>query len=192
MSSMFQEVDFIQPEAFEFTKENLELAQKIIKKYPANKQRSAVMPLLDLAQRQHNNWIPRVAMDYIAGLLEMPPMHVYEVANFYTMYNKQPVGKHLIQLCRTTPCWLRGSDQVTEICKKHLGIEVGQTTKDGKFTLVEVECLGACVNAPVVQINDDYYEDLDEASMLKVIEKLSKGEKPQAGSQVGRTCSSPQ
>lgn len=191
MSSMFEEIDFVQPDSFEFTKENLVLAQRIIAKYPDSQQRSAVMPLLDLAQRQHNNWIPKVAMDYIAELLNMPPMHVYEVANFYTMYNKQPVGKYLIQVCRTTPCWLRGSDEVTKACQNRLGIQNGQTSKDNKFTLVEVECLGACVNAPVMQINDDYYEDLTADSTLKVIDSLSKGEVPLVGSQTGRKCSAP-
>lgn len=191
MSGMFKEMKFKQPTSFEFTKENLEVAKKIVAKYPKGKQQSAVMPLLDLAQRQHENWIPTAAMDCIANMLEMPFIKVYEVASFYTMYNKQPVGKNLIQICRTTPCWLRGSDDVTKACKSKLGIEVGETTEDKKFTLVEVECLGACVNAPMVQINDDYYEDLDAESMTKIIEDLSRGQKPKLGSQTGRQASAP-
>lgn len=191
MSSMFKEMKFKQPASFEFTKENFEIAKKIIAKYPKGKQQSAVMPLLDLAQRQHENWIPTAAMDCIAIMLDMPFIRVYEVASFYTMYNKQPVGKNLIQICRTTPCWLRGSDEVTQACKHKLGIDVGDTTEDKKFTLVEVECLGACVNAPMVQINDDYYEDLNAESMSEIIDELAKGNKPKLGSQIGRQASAP-
>jgi NADH-quinone oxidoreductase subunit E len=189
---MFKQVEFEQPSKFEFSKENLKIAKDIIAKYPEGKQQSAVMPLLDLAQRQHNNWIPKAAMDVIADMLKIPAMRVYEVATFYTMYNKQPVGKNLIQVCRTTPCWLRGSDEVTRVCRKKLGIDVGETTKDGKFTLVEVECLGACVNAPVVQINDDYYEDLDAESMSTILDDLAKGQKPKIGSQKSRHTSEPE
>ncbi len=172
MSKMFEEIEFKQPKTFEFTKENLHKAEEIINKYPKGKQRSAVMPLLYLAQKQHDNWIPTAAMDIIATMLDMHPMHVYEVANFYTMYNKQPVGKHLIQVCKTTPCWLNGAESLTKACKRKLSIDVGQTTTDKKFTLVEVECLGACVNAPVVQINDEYYEKLSEEDLLKIINDL--------------------
>jgi NADH-quinone oxidoreductase E subunit len=192
MSGMFKEIKFVQPKTFEFNKENLKTAQQIINKYPQGQQQSAVMPLLDLAQRQYDNWVPIAAMDYIANMLSMPVMRVYEVATFYTMYNKQPVGKHLIQVCRTSPCWLRGSDEVTTACKKKLGIDIGETTKDGKFTLIEVECLGACVNAPVVQINDDYYEDLDAASTERLLEALSRGQKIPVGSQIGRQASAPE
>lgn len=188
---MFKEIEFTQPSEFQFTKENFTKAKEIIAKYPEGKQRSAVMPLLDLAQRQHDNWIPTAAMDVIADLLDIPRIKVYEVATFYTMYNKQPVGKNLIQICRTTPCWLRGSDDVTDVCKDKLGIDVGDTTKDMNFTVVEVECLGACVNAPVVQVNDDYYEDLDADSMAKIIDALSAGEKLTIGSQSGRHTSEP-
>ncbi len=191
MSGMFKEMKFKQPASFEFNKENLELVKKIIAKYPKGKQQSAVMPLLDIAQRQHDNWIPTAAMDCIATMLEMPFIKVYEVASFYTMYNKQPVGKNLIQVCRTTPCWLRGSDDVTKACKDRLGIDVGETTEDNKFTIVEVECLGACVNAPMVQINDDYYEDLNAESMTAIINDLAKGQKPKIGSQSGRQASAP-
>lgn len=157
---------------FYFNSENLQKAQTIIARYPSSKEKSAIMPLLYLAQKQNDNWIPRSAMDYIANMLAIPPMHVYEVASFYTMYNKKPVGKYLIQICRTTPCWLCNSDEVTQACKNELGIELGETTEDKLFTLVEVECLGACVNAPVIQINDDYHEKLDEAKVVAVIRQL--------------------
>lgn len=170
---MSHSVKIVQPDSFEFTADNLLKAKEIIKKYPEGCQQSAVMPLLDLAQRQNNNWIPRAAMDHIAVMLSMPPIKVYEIATFYTMYNKKPVGNHLLQVCRTTPCWLRGSDEVTEACTKKLGIKVGETTDDGKFTLMEVECLGACVNGPVVQINDEYHENLNAQSMEDILDKLS-------------------
>ncbi len=192
MPMMFKESEFKQPSSFEFNPANLEAAKKIIAKYPTGQQRSAVMPLLDLAQRQHDNWIPQAAMDYIARMLDMSPMKVYEVANFYTMYNKQPVGKYLIQVCRTTSCWLCGSDMITEICKEKLGISLGETTADGRFTLIEVECLGACVNAPLIQINDDYYEDLDAESTNKILDDLLTGKKPKVGSQKDRQCSRPE
>ncbi|MGH6983712.1 MAG: NADH-quinone oxidoreductase subunit NuoE, partial [Stellaceae bacterium] len=153
-----------QPTSFAFTPENLKKAQAHIAKYPAGRQASAVLPLLDLAQRQHDNWLPRAAMDMVADMLGMPRIRVYEVATFYTMFNLKPVGKHFFQICTTTPCWLRGSDDVVAACKKKLGIGIGETTADGKFTLREVECLGACVNAPIIQVNDDFYEDLDGRS----------------------------
>ena len=171
---------------FAFTADNMARAKQIIAKYPAGRQASALIPLLDIAQRQHDNWLPRAAMDYVAGLLEMPPIRVYEVATFYTMFNLAPVGRHFIQVCRTTPCWLRGSDGITKTCRDKLGIELGETTPDDKFTLKEVECLGACVNAPMVQINDDYYEDLTPESMARLIDDLAAGRKPSVGSQSGR------
>lgn len=174
MSSIFKERKFEQPKFFKFSAKNLEKANNYIKKYPIGKQRSAVMPLLHLVQEQHDNWIPIAAMDYIAILLEIPTIQVYEVANFYTMFNKQPVGKNLIQICRTTPCMLRGSKDITKACKKKLNIELGETTIDNKFTLVEVECLGACVASPLVQINNDYHENLTPESMEKLIDQLIK------------------
>ncbi len=180
-----------QPDSFAFTAENLEKAKAIIAKYPPRRQASAVMPLLDLAQRQHQNWLPRAAMDAVAEILEMPRIRVYEVATFYTMYNLAPVGEHFVQVCTTTPCWLRGSDDVVSACKKKLGIELGETTADGKFTLIEVECLGACVNAPMMQINDDYYEDLTAESTEAVLDALAKGDKPKVGPQSGRRYSEP-
>jgi len=179
------------PKEFAFKPEYLERAKHIIAKYPPGKQASAVMPLLDLAQRQNDNWLPRVAMDYVADMLAMPRIRVYEVATFYTMYNLKPVGKHFVQVCTTTPCWLRGSDDVVKACKRKLGIEMGETTPDGQFTVIEVECLGACVNAPMVQINDDYYEDLDGPSTEKLLDALARGEKPVAGPVSGRQTSSP-
>ena len=179
-------------ESFAFTIENQATIQKIIAKYPPGRQASAVLPLLDLAQRQMGGWLPRAAMDHVAETLEMAPIRVYEVATFYSMFNLKPVGRHLIQICRTTPCWLRGSDQLTDACKTKLGIGLKETTADGKFTLTEVECLGACANAPMVQINDDYYEDLDAAKMESLLDALARGEKPRTGSQIGRQGSAPE
>ena len=142
------------PQNFEFNESNLALATTIISKYPKGRQQSAVLPLLDLAQRQFGGWLPKAAMDYIAEMLWMAPIRVYEVATFYTMFNLKPVGKHHVQVCTTTPCWLRNSDSVLASCIKRLGIKPGETTADGMFTLSEVECLAACVNAPMVQIDD--------------------------------------
>ena len=176
---------------FEFSPENLERAQAHMAKYPEGRQASAVLPLLDLAQRQNGGWVSREAMSYVAGLLDMAEIRVYEVATFYTMVNLNPVGKYLIQLCRTTPCWLCGSDDLRNACTEELGIGVGESTDDGMFTLVEVECLGACVNAPMVQINDDFYEDLSPARMKEIIAMLRRGEQPPTGSQTGRQTSAP-
>jgi len=181
-----------QPKSFAFTPENLKKAQAHIAKYPAGRQASAVLPLLDLAQRQHENWLPRAAMDVVAELLGMPRIRVYEVATFYTMFNLKPVGEHFFQICTTTPCWLRGSDAVVAACKKKLGIGIGETTKDGKFTLREVECLGACVNAPIIQVNDDFYEDLDGASTEALIDALKAGKQPPMGSVTKRQGSAPE
>lgn len=176
---------------FEFNAEHRARAEKIIARYPAGRQASAVMPLLDIAQRQAGGWLPVKAMEHVAQMLDMPYICVYEVASFYTMYNLKPVGKYFIQVCRTTPCWLRGSDDITGACKSKLGIDIGGTTEDGAFTLVEVECLGACVNAPMVQINDDYYEDLDADRMSKILDDLKEDKKVRIGSQTGRSCSEP-
>lgn len=189
-----------QPESFEFSKSFKKKIAEIIGRYPEGKQQSAVMPLLDLAQRQvaeegikadppYGGWIPRAAMDHIAQILDMPKVKVYEVASFYSMYNTAPVGKYLIQVCTTTPCWLCGSDNIVKSCKEHLGIGMGETTADGKFSLMEVECLGACVNAPMVQINDDYFEDLTPESMKEVINTLAGDMNPVVGSQTGRSAS---
>jgi len=175
-----------QPESFAFTPENLEKARAIIAKYPPGRQASAVLALLHLAQRQHDNWLPRAAMDAVADLLEMPRIRVYEVATFYTMFNLKPVGKHLLQICTTTPCWLRGSDEVVRACERKLGIKMRETTPDGLFTMMEVECLGACVNAPIIQVNDDFYEDLDASSTEALLDALKRGEAPAPGSVKGR------
>lgn len=181
----------LQPASFAFTPENLAIAKQHIAKYPAGRQQSAVMPLLDLAQRQHDNWVPQAAVRYIAEMLGMPVIRVLEVASFYTMYNLAPVGKHFVQVCTTTPCWLRGSDKVLSACRKHLGVGPGETSPDGQFTVIEVECLGACVNAPMVQIGDDFYEDLDEESAGRLLEALKRGEKLKPGPQSGRLSSEP-
>jgi NADH-quinone oxidoreductase E subunit len=180
-----------QPAAFAFTPENLEKARTIIARYPEGRQASAVMPLLDLAQRQHGGWLPRAAMDHVAEILDMAPIRVYEVATFYTMYNLDPVGEHLVQVCTTTPCALCGSAAIVEACRAELGIDFGETTEDGKFTLHEVECLGACVNAPMMQIGDDYYEDLDPDSTRRILRMLRRGETPTPGPQSGRHGSEP-
>ncbi len=173
-------------ETFAFTAENMAKAKAFIAKYPEGRQASAVMPLLDLAQRQNDGWLPRAAMDYMAELLEMPPIGVYEVANFYTMYNLEPVGEHHVQVCTNLSCWLRGSDEVMSACRRSLGIDVGDTTRDGKFTLSEVECLGACVNAPMLQIDDDFYEDLDAVTAESVLSVLKGGGTPKPGPQSAR------
>lgn len=172
--------------SFFFTPENLAEAKRIVAKYPAGRQASAILPLLDLAQRQNGNWLSGDAIVYVAELLEIPAIKAFEVASFYTMFNLEPVGKYLIQLCRTTPCWLAGGQAIAQACEVRLGIKAGETTPDGLFTLKEVECLGACVNAPVIQINDDYYEDLTPDSVVAILDALARGEKPKAGSQTGR------
>jgi NADH-quinone oxidoreductase E subunit len=182
---------FEQPAGFEFTPENLEKAKYHIGKYPAGRQASAVLPLLDLAQRQHDNWLPRAAMDYVAGMLDMAPIRVYEVATFYTMFNLRPIGRWFLQACTTTPCWLMGSDDIVAACRKKLGIGVGETSADGRFTLVEVECLGACVNAPILQVNDDFYEDLDGPATETLLDSLAAGTQPPMGSATGRQGSMP-
>ncbi len=174
-------------ETFDFSPDNRARAEKYIGRYPDGRQASAVLALLDLAQRQSGGWLPRAAMEHVAGILDMAPIRVYEVATFYTMYNLEPVGEHLVQICTTTPCALCGSAGIVTACEDELGIGLGETTADNKFTLREAECLGACVNAPMMQIGDDYYEDLDAASTAKILQALRRGETPQAGSQTGRT-----
>lgn len=180
-----------EPKNFSFTPENMAAARKIAGKYPAGKHESALLPLLHLAQKQCGGWLPRAAIAGVADLLEIPAIRAFEVASFYSMFNLQPVGKYLVQLCRTTPCWLAGGQAIAEAVEARLGISVGQTTPDGLFTLKEVECLGACVNAPVMQINDDMYEDLTPESACKVLDDLAAGLKPKVGSQSGRCGSCP-
>ena len=178
-------------EGFAFTPENRARADAVIAKYPAGCQASAVLPLLDLAQRQNGGWIPRAAMEHVAELLDMASIRVYEVATFYTMLNLEPVGRHHVQLCRTTPCWLRGSEALRDACRDELGIGLGETTEDGLFTVTEVECLGACVNAPMVQIDDHFYEDLEPQRMKEILRALRAGDAPAPGPQTGRQTSAP-
>jgi len=183
--------------AFAWSEENAEMAKIIIARYPDGRQASAVMPLLDLAQRQvgaetnTQGWLPVPVIEYVAAQLCMPYMRAYEVASFYTMYNLAPVGRWHIQLCGTTPCMLRGSDDVMAACR-NMGLSKGRTTPDGLFTLTEVECLGACANAPMVQINDDNFEDLDYDKMTAILDALMAGETPKAGPQIDRQTSCPE
>ena len=181
-----------QPDKFEFNKENLQLANKIIQNYPDGKQQSAVMALLYLVQKQNNNWIPLVAMKYIAKFLQMPYIKVYEVATFYSMYNLTPVGKHFIQVCTTTPCMIRGAYKLVEACKEKISNEQNKLSENGECSWVEVECLGACVNAPMMQVNEDYYEDLDKEKTLKIIDKILNSQIPEPGSYRGRKNSEPE
>ena len=178
-------------QGFAFTPENRARADAAIAKYPPGCQASAVLPLLDLAQRQNGGWISRAAMEHVGALLDMAAIRVYEVATFYTMLNLEPVGRHHVQLCRTTPCWLRGADALRDACREELGIGLGGTTEDGLFTLTEVECLGACVNAPMVQIGDHFYEDLDPARMREILRAFKAGNTPPPGPQTGRQTSAP-
>ena len=181
-----------QPSNFEFNKKNLEEAQKIIKNYPDRKQQSAVMPLLYLAQKQNDNWIPLAAMKYIAKFLDMPYIKVYEVATFYTMYNLSPVGKYFVQVCTTTPCMIRGANKIVEACKEKISDKENELLNDKNCSWMEVECLGACVNAPMMQINDDYYEDLDKEKTIEIFDKILKGEDPKPGSYRGRLNTEPE
>lgn len=175
---------------FDFTPENLKRVDGILSLYPDGHKTAAMIPLLDLAQRQYG-WLPISAMNKVAVILEIPPMRVYEVATFYTMFIRVPIGKFHIQICTTTPCWLNNSDGILDTIQKKLNIHVGETTKDKLFTLTEVECLGACINAPMVQINDDYYEDLTSEDMINILEDLVAGKKPKAGPRNGRFACEP-
>jgi NADH-quinone oxidoreductase E subunit len=164
-----------QPSSFEFSSENKIKIDEILKKYPDSKKKSAVMPLLYIAQRQNNNWIPLAAIQLIADMLETAYIKVYEVATFYTMYNLAPVGKYFVQVCTTTPCMIRGSGKVVEMCKKHISEKQGHVNKELDSSWIEVECLGACVNAPMVQINEDYYEDLNAEKAEKIFNSFKEG-----------------
>ena len=181
-----------QPELFEFSKKNLNIADKLIKNYPDGKQQSAVMALLYLAQKQNDNWIPLVAMKYIAKYLNMPYIKVYEVATFYSMYNLTPVGKYFFQVCTTTPCMLRGAYNLVDVCKKKISENENQISSNGKSSWLEVECLGACVNAPMLQLNEDYYEDLDPKKLEQIIDKINNDDTPKPGSYRGRISSEPE
>ena len=181
-----------QPENFEFNSSSLDAARTIVSKYPAGKQQSAVMALLYIAQKQNNNWIPLAAMKYIGKFLDMPYIKVYEVATFYTMYNLAPVGKHFIQVCTTTPCLLRGADKIVKLCKENISPNENEISKKSNCSWMEVECLGACVSAPMIQINDDYYEDLDEKSTKEIITSLINDKPLKPGSYRGRKNTSPE
>jgi NADH-quinone oxidoreductase E subunit len=176
---------------FEFSEENQEKIKEILQRYPEGRQASAILPLFDLAQRQCGGWLPRSAIEKVTEILKVSLIRGYEVATFYTMFNLKPVGQYHVQICGTTPCMLRGSENLKTICKHHLGIEAGETTSDDLFTLNEVECIGACVNAPAVQINDDYFEDLTEESFLRLLKDLAAGRKVKPGSALGRQGSAP-
>ena len=181
-----------QPATFAFTAENQAWAQKQIAKYPAGKQASAVVPLLWRAQEQNCGHVTEPMMRVIGEMLGMSPIRVLEIATFYTMFNLKPVGQHLLQVCTTTPCWLRGSDQVVAACKKHIHPQAETVSADGKLSWMEVECLGACVNAPIVQVGDDFYEDLDGARAEALINDLRNGRPTKPGSQIGRQTSAPE
>lgn len=189
--------DFVQPDSFAFDADSAAEIATVLAKYPPGKQASAVLPLLYVAQRQMGRatgsaWVPIKAMDEIGRLLAMPPIRVYEVATFYLMFNTAPIGKFHLQLCTTTPCWLRGSDAVVAACREVTGLtEWKQNSADGLFTMTEVECVGACVNAPILQVNDDFYEDMDAEKTRALLEALKRGEIPRPGSMSGRQTSAP-
>ena len=176
---------------FEFTAENLAEAQVIVARYPEAGRQSALLPLLHLAQAQHGGWLPQACLDYLADFLRIPRIRVYEVASFYDMYNTVPVGRIQVRVCTTTPCWLCGSDDVVRACKDTLGVGIGDSTPDGRFFLREFECLGACANAPILWIDDDFYEDIDYAGTKAVLEALMRGERPTPGPQNGRKNAMP-
>jgi NADH-quinone oxidoreductase E subunit len=181
-----------QPNEFKFSDKNLKQAEDILKRYPKQNKKSAVMPLLYLAQRQNKNWIPLAAIKYIGKYLSMPYISVYEVATFYTMYNLAPVGKHFIQVCTTTPCLIRGADKIVKACKEKISPNESEISKDGNCSWSEVECLGSCVSAPMMQVNEDYYEDLDEKSTREILDSLIKNKPLKAGSYRGRKNTAPE
>ncbi len=176
---------------FAFSEENLKQARVILDKYPPDRPASAVLPVLRLAQHQNDGWLSQQALDYVADFLQMPPIRVYEVATFYTMFRLKPVGRHHVEVCTNISCWLRGSDDILAACRDRLGVGPGETTEDGMFSVAEVECLGACVNAPMMQIGLDYYEDLTPDSTKAILDDLAAGRTPKPGSQIGRTSSEP-
>jgi len=181
-----------QPKEFKFSTENLKKVEEILKRYPDKNKKSAVMPLLYLAQRQNENWIPLTAMKYIANYLDMPYISVYEVATFYSMYNLAPVGKNFIQVCTTTPCLIRGADKIVKLCKEKISPNENQVSEKSNSSWMEVECLGACVSAPMIQINDDYYEDLDEKSANEILESIINNKPLKPGSSRGRKNTAPE
>jgi len=187
-----KKISKVQPELFEFTVENIQKAKNEIKKYPNNRKASAVIALLYLVQKQNDNWIPLAAIRYVATFLEMPYIKVYEVATFYSMFNLSPVGKYFVQVCTTTPCMIRGAKKITEICKKNISQNQHELSENKLCSWTEVECLGACVNAPMMQVNQDYFEDLNEDSAEKIIQKLLRDEFSEPGSAKNRKSNSPE
>ena len=181
-----------QPKEFKFSTENLKKVEEILKRYPDKNRKSAVMPLLYLAQRQNENWIPLAAMKYIANFLAMPYISVYEVATFYSMYNLAPVGKNFIQVCTTTPCLIRGADKIVKLCKEKISPNENEVSEKSNSSWMEVECLGAWVSAPMIQINNDYYEDLDEKSTNEILESLINNKPLKPGSFRGRKNTAPE
>ena len=187
-----KKISKVQPELFEFTSKNLEKANTEIKKYPNKRKASAVIALLYLVQNQNNNWIPLAAIKYVASLLYMPYIKVYEVATFYSMFNLSPVGKYFVQVCTTTPCMIRGAKKITDVCKKLISENQYELSKNKICSWTEVECLGACVNAPMMQINQDYFEDLEEIKTEEIIKKLLSDEFPEPGSSKNRKNNAPE
>ncbi len=181
-----------QPKTFEFNSSSKKIAEEILKRYPEKNKKSAVMPFLYLAQKQNQNWIPLAAIKYISKYLSMPYINVYEVATFYSMFNLTPVGKYFIQVCTTTPCLIRGADKIVKVCKQKISEKENEITKNGECSWTEVECLGACVNAPMIQINENYYEDLDEKNTAKIIDSIFKDKILNPGSYRGRKNTSPE
>jgi|TARA_B110000438_G_scaffold281366_1_gene307474 NADH-quinone oxidoreductase E subunit len=181
-----------QPKEFEFSSENVLEAKNILKKYPEKNKKSALMPLLYLAQKQNKNWIPLAAMKYIAKYLSIPYISVYEVATFYSMYNLAPVGKYFIQVCTTSPCLLRGAEKIVQVCKENISPNEKELSKNGTCSWTEVECLGACVSAPMIQINEDYYEDLDAKTTKEILFSLIKDKPLKPGSYRGRKNTAPE
>ena len=181
-----------QPESFEFSKDNLQETENIIKQYPKNRKASAVLALLYLVQKQHDNWIPLTAIKYVAKFLEIPYIQVYEVATFYSMFNLAPVGKYFVQVCTTTPCMIRGTNKVLDVCKKHIAKNQNELSKNKLCSWTEVECLGSCVSAPMMQINQDYFEDLDEKKTEEIVQMLLNDKFPKPGSYKNRKNTAPE
>lgn len=182
-------LDINQPKSFSFNEEDLNLINETIQNYPESRKQSAVVPSLYIAQKRAGGWLPEQAILKVAEMLDMPKMRVLEIASFYSMFNLKPTGENFIQVCGTTPCWLRGSDQIKKACQDLVGKE-GEVSKDN-ISWLEVECLGACVNAPAVQINEDYYEDLNYENMTELINNIKANKNIKVGSQVGRVSSEP-
>jgi len=187
-----KKISKIQPQTFEFSKDNLQKAEKEIKKYPKDRKASAVMALLYLVQNQNDNWIPLAGIKYVANLLGIPYIQVYEVSTFYSMFNLSPVGKYFVQVCTTTPCMLRGAKKIVDVCKKHISKDQNELSENKTCSWVEVECLGACANAPMMQINQDYFEDLDENKTEEIVQSLLKGELLAPGSARNRKSTAPE